>query len=54
MKIYEKELMDLKGKNNKYEKRIQELQNFLTQDSDKMTQAQEMEQMENVIKQMTA
>ena len=43
LKIYEKELVEMKTKNTKYEKRIQELQNFLTKDSDKLTQAQELQ-----------
>lgn len=47
---FEKENMDLTSRNHKYEQRIMELQNLLTKDSDKLTQAKELEQMENVIK----
>ena len=50
---FEKENMDLTSRNHKYEQRIMELQNLLTKDSDKLTQAKELEQMENVIKQIT-
>ena len=41
-------------KNQKYEKRIIELQQLLTKDSDKMTHAKEMEQMENLVKHLKA
>lgn len=53
MLVLQQDNSQLSTKNQKYEKRIIELQQLLTKDSDKLTHAKEMEQMENMVKQMT-
>lgn len=51
--LLEREVSDLTAKVKRYEARIIELQTILTKEQDKLTQAKELQHLENVIKQMT-